>query len=108
MLIKKKMLTFEFLNIDDFFTARIRIQYLDPDPYSAGSLDPETQCYSQRYNNHLCTYDLHSPVHNVLDACIYITWATGKGLGPGIREFFGPQMALAYWLDAISPGPKNS
>jgi hypothetical protein len=24
------------------------------------------------------------------------------------REFFGPQMALAYWLDAISQGPKNS
>ncbi len=23
--------------------------------------------------NHLCTYDLYSPVHNVLDACISIT-----------------------------------
>jgi hypothetical protein len=22
-------------------------------------------------------------------------------------EFFGPQMALAYWLDAISQGPKT-
>jgi hypothetical protein len=29
-------------------------------------------------------------------------------LGPGIREFFGPQMALTYLLDAISQGPKNS
>ncbi len=27
--------------------------------------------------------------------------------GPGILEFFGPQMALAYWLDAISQGPKT-
>jgi hypothetical protein len=35
--------------------------------------------------NHLCTYDLYSPVH-----------------------VFGPQMALAYRLDAISQGPKNS
>jgi len=40
--------------------------------------------------NYLCTYDLYSPVHNVLDACISITWGSGRGLGPGIREFFGP------------------
>jgi hypothetical protein len=50
----------------------------------------------------LCT------LHNVLDACISITWASGRGLGPGIIEFFGPQMALTYRLDAISQGPKNS
>ncbi len=37
-----------------------------------------------------------------------ITRASGKGLGPGILDFFGPQMALAYRLDAISQGPKNS
>jgi hypothetical protein len=30
------------------------------------------------------------------------------GLGPGILEFFGPQMALAFQLDAISQGPENS
>ncbi len=29
-------------------------------------------------------------MHNVLHACISITRASGKGLGPGIREFFGP------------------
>jgi hypothetical protein len=29
-------------------------------------------------------------VHNVLDACISITWGNGRGLGPGILEFFGP------------------
>jgi hypothetical protein len=40
--------------------------------------------------NYLCTYDLYSPVHNVLDACISITWGSGRGLGPGIPEFFGP------------------
>jgi hypothetical protein len=40
--------------------------------------------------NYLCTYDLNSPVHNVLDACISITRASGKGLDSGIREFFGP------------------
>jgi hypothetical protein len=58
--------------------------------------------------NNLCTYDLYSSVHNVLDVCIPITWGGGRGVGPGILEFFGPQMALAYPLDAISQGPKNS
>jgi hypothetical protein len=28
--------------------------------------------------------------------------------GPGNLEFFGPQMALAFWLDAISQGTKKS
>ncbi len=32
----------------------------------------------------------------------------GGGLGPGNLYFFGPQMALAYQLDAISQGSKNS
>jgi hypothetical protein len=41
------------------------------------------------YFNYLCTCDLYSPVHNVLDGCIYITWGSGRGLGPGIPEFFG-------------------
>ncbi len=34
-------------------------------------------------------YDLYSPEHYVLDACISITRRSGRGLGPGIREFFG-------------------
>jgi hypothetical protein len=29
-------------------------------------------------------------------------------MDPGNLEFFGPQMALAYRLDAISQDPKNS
>ncbi len=40
--------------------------------------------------NYLCTYDLYSPVHNVLDTCISITRASGTGSGPGNLEFFGP------------------
>jgi hypothetical protein len=32
----------------------------------------------------------------------------GGGGGRERPEFFGPQMALAYRLDAISEGPKNS
>ncbi len=43
------------------------------------------------YINYLCTCDLYSPVHNVLDGCTYIMWGSGRGLGPGIPEFFGPQ-----------------
>jgi hypothetical protein len=30
---------------------------------------------------YLCTYDLYSPVHYVLDACISITRGSGRGLG---------------------------
>ena len=48
------------------------------------------------------------PVQNVLNACISLTWGSGMGLGTRILKFFGPQMALAYWLDAISQGTKNS
>jgi hypothetical protein len=32
----------------------------------------------------------------------------GGRLVPGNLEIFGPQMALAYRLDVISQGPKNS
>ncbi len=40
-------------------------------------------------NSNLGTYDLYSPAHNVLDTCISITRASGRGLGPGNRDFFG-------------------
>jgi hypothetical protein len=45
---------------------------------------------SKHHKNYLCIYDLYSPVHNVLHACISITRGSGRGLGPGILEFFGP------------------
>jgi hypothetical protein len=38
----------------------------------------------------------------IFDAGRSITWASRRGLGPGNLEFFGPQMAVAYRLDAIS------
>ncbi len=44
----------------------------------------------KKYFSYLCTYDLYGPVRNVVDACIYITRASGRGLGPGNREFLGP------------------
>ncbi len=47
-------------------------------------------------------------MHNVFDAARYITWASGRGMGPGNPELFWPQMALAYRLNAISQGPKDS
>jgi hypothetical protein len=40
--------------------------------------------------SYLCTYDLHSPVRNVFDACRSIKRASGRGLGPGNGEFLGP------------------
>jgi hypothetical protein len=52
--------------------------------------------------SYLCTYDLYSPVHNVLDACISITRASGRGLGPGNRDFFRPfEMASSQQASAI-------
>ncbi len=36
-----------------------------------------------------------------------ITCASGRGLGTRNLEFFGTQMALVYWLDAISQDPKK-
>jgi hypothetical protein len=48
------------------------------------------QPYPTVTNSYSCTYDLYSPVLNVFDACIAITRASGRGLGPGNREFLGP------------------
>ncbi len=54
------------------------------------------------FSNYLCICNLYSSVHDVLDACISITRASGRGLGPWIREFFGPsRQASAIW------GPKT-
>jgi hypothetical protein len=38
--------------------------------------------------NYLCIYDLYNPVHNVLDACISITRASGRGWA--LESFLGP------------------
>jgi hypothetical protein len=35
-----------------------------------------------------------------------LLWQVG-GVGPWKSRVFGPQMALAYWLAAISQGPKK-
>jgi hypothetical protein len=40
---------------------------------------------------YLCTYDLCSLINNIFDACRSITKASGRGLGPGNRDFFGPK-----------------
>jgi hypothetical protein len=44
----------------------------------------------------------------IFDASRSITCASGRGLGPANFEFFGSKMTLAYRLNAISQGPKNS
>ncbi len=43
-------------------------------------------------NNYLCTCDLYSPVHNVLDACIYGTLLgeVGGGWALEFPSFLGP------------------
>jgi hypothetical protein len=52
------------------------------------------------HSNYLCTYDLYVPVRNVFDAGRYITWASGRGLGPGNLKFLGPK-----WHSPISLMP---
>ncbi len=49
-----------------------------------------TLLFSENYS-YLCTYDLYGPVRNVFDAGRYITWASGRGLGPGNGVSFGAQ-----------------
>jgi hypothetical protein len=39
---------------------------------------------------YLCTYDIYSPVHNVLEACISITRGSGRGLALEFSSFLGP------------------
>jgi hypothetical protein len=46
--------------------------------------------------NYLCTYNLYSPVHNVLDACISTTWGSGRGWA---LEF--PFLGLWNWNEPI-------
>ncbi len=52
---------------------------------------------------HKTTYgsliDMARPVRYAFDAGKSIAWASGRGLGPGNLDFFGPQMALAGQLD---------
>ncbi len=56
-----------------------------------GSMGPSMNTSSLMVSfNYLCAYDLYSPVHNVLDACISITRESRRALGPRIREFLGP------------------
>ncbi len=58
-----------------------------------GSLNNSGECHI----NYLCTYDLYSPVHNVLDTCISITWGSGRGLGAlEFSSFLGPKKHITY------------
>ncbi len=45
-----------------------------------------------------------APCVMFFDAGRSLTWGSGRGAGTGNLEFSGPQMALAYRLDAISKG----
>jgi hypothetical protein len=52
------------------------------------------------------TYDLYGPMRNVFYTCRYILRTSGRGLGPGNREFFGPcEMVSSRKVSAIW-GPK--
>ncbi len=46
----------------------------------------------KRYDNYLCTCDIYSPMHNILDACVYSTlrWKVGGGWTLEFPSFLGP------------------
>jgi hypothetical protein len=46
-------------------------------------------------NNYLCTYDLYGPVRNAFDACRYITWGSGGGVGAKALRT-GPYKSLVH------------
>jgi hypothetical protein len=50
----------------------------------------------QVYYSYLCTFNLYGAMSNVFDVCSFIPRASGRGLGPGKRELYGPcEMALS-------------
>jgi hypothetical protein len=50
----------------------------------------------------LRTYDFYGPVCNAFDAGKSITRASGRGLGPGNQDFFGPcEMASSRQASAV-------
>jgi hypothetical protein len=72
-----------FLNKDDGFQTVIRVERIFQLPLMKKEILVTKISY-------LCIYDLYGPVHNVFDACRSIARASGRGLGPGNRDFFGP------------------
>ncbi len=69
--------------------------------------DSKSKSFKYYNYNYLCTYDLYSPLHNVLDACISITRGSGRELGPGILEFFGP-ITVPWFLNQFVEFPRRS
>ncbi len=54
------------------------------------------------------TYDLYSPICNTFDAGKSITRASGRGLSPGNRDFFGPcEMASSRYAHAVWGSKKS-
>jgi hypothetical protein len=54
------------------------------------------------------TYKLYAPCVRLLMRAASITWASGRGLGPGISTFLGPKWhSPIIQLDAISQDPKK-
>jgi hypothetical protein len=72
------------------------------------STSPEKRyMYNILFNSYLWTYDLYGHVRNAFDAGNFIPRASGRGLGPGKGDFFGPcEMASSHQASAIW-GPKK-
>jgi hypothetical protein len=58
--------------------------------------------------NNLCTYDLYALCIMFWMRAYPLLGGVGGDWALEFLDFFGPQMALAYRLEAISQGPKNS
>ncbi len=50
---------------------------------------------------------IYGPMRNIFDAGRYVMWASGRGLGPGNREFFGPLWNDIEPIGECHLGPKK-
>jgi hypothetical protein len=57
--------------------------------------------------NYLCTCDLYTPVHNVLEAWIYITWGSWRGWALEFTSFLGPVKNGIEPIGECHLGPKK-
>ncbi len=83
---------------------------MDPDPDPGGLKTRGSGFGSATLDSrvHKTTYaPIYGPVRNAFDACRYITWGSGGGVGAGNLEFFGPLMALAYRLVPFHRGHRE-
>ncbi len=72
--------------------------FVKNNPSFSKIIQPGRRTVTHQYQcSYLLTYDLYGPIHNFFDVGKSIMRASGRGLGPGNQDFFGP----VKWHQAI-------